>query len=157
MNLVDLCKIIGILLLIIMCWFFVFTVFKTNKQFLMSFTDTPMSNTVEGFSGDNLTQLENTVQMLTDHIRKKRKWAQLDDDGKENQRKLITKIIEKSKEGVALNIVTPTLNKGRGILDYDVKKNIQQLQMYEGLEKIEKIWKGFLKESDDGESGGSGW
>ena len=73
MDLVDLCKIIGILVLIVMCWFFVFTVFKTNKKFLMSFTDTNMFNTVEGFSGDNLTQLENTVQMLTDYNKKKRK------------------------------------------------------------------------------------
>jgi hypothetical protein len=148
MDLVDLCKIIGILLLIIMCWFFVFTVFKTNKDVLMSFT----GNTVEGFSGDQLTQLENIEQVLSNHNKTKRKLAQLDDDGKEDQRKLITKIIEKAKEGAALNLVTPDINKGRGVLEYNVEQKVKMLSNYEGLEKIQKLWNGFLKESED-----SGW
>tara|TARA_B110000967_G_C18514943_1_gene378199 strand:- start:81 stop:551 length:471 start_codon:yes stop_codon:yes gene_type:complete len=156
MDLVDLCKIIGILVLIVMCWFFVFTVFKTNKKFLMSFTDTNMFNTVEGFSGDNLTQLENTVQMLTDYNKKKRKVAQLDDDGKEDQRKLITKIIQKSKEGLALNLVTPTLMAGRGILDYPVEEKTKMLQFYEGIEKIEKIWEDLSKGKKE-EEDNSAW
>jgi len=156
MDLVDLCKIIGILVLIVMCWFFVFTVFKTNKKFLMSFTDTNMFNTVEGFSGDNLTQLENTVQMLTDYNKKKRKVAQLDDDGKEDQRKLITKIIQKSKEGLALNLVTPTLMAGRGILDDPVEEKTKMLQFYEGIEKIEKIWEDLSKGKKE-EEDNSAW
>ena len=38
LTLVDFYKICGIFFLICMCWYFVFVVFKTNKDFIMSVT-----------------------------------------------------------------------------------------------------------------------
>jgi hypothetical protein len=105
MDLVDLCKLFGILFFIIMCWYFIFVVFKTNTEFLKSVVS---SSDVEGFEGKQLTELENFELDALDRVEKLEKTLQLDDDGKTEQRDLIISIIKNRKRLMSLELVAKT-------------------------------------------------
>ena len=79
MDLEVLCKLAGVIFFIVMCWYFVFVVFKTNSEFLRSvvynsksddFVSPGLSQGLvegfsgirEGFEGDALTAIENELE-----------------------------------------------------------------------------------------------
>ena len=102
MNLVDLCKICGILFFVVMCWYFIFVVFKTNKDYLRSLAG---MDVVEGFSDDQNTKLENNIQSIESLIKSFREKMGLAEGGKEEQRKLIVDYLVKSIKKLKLSIV----------------------------------------------------
>lgn len=152
-TLVDFCKICGILFLIVFSWYFVFTVFKTNKNFLKALSSTKKNvlgnlfgnNTVEGFEGKGLTRLENVSKSLNDHILSMRKVLQLDEDGKEEQRKLITNILEKYEKAIKLFFIFDMLhNTGK-----EWVPNPALIVARNEVEKMNVLWKEELQEAED--------
>ena len=120
LTLVDFYKICGIFFLIGMCWYFVFVVFKTNKDFLISITQ-PVENPsaldnlqslfgknslIEGFKEgmtgeeeEKLKQkLERTLEQEKKSLEKLNNYVHLGENGKASTRKLILKIIKQRRD-----------------------------------------------------------
>ena len=131
MNLVDFGKICGILFFVVMCWYFIFVVFKTNKDYLRSLAG---MDVVEGFSDDQNTKLENRLTYFDAEIKKVRDEMGLGEGGKEEQRKLILDYFEKSLRMFKLYLINmktaeatnPKMAKMIGLEEQEkVRKNIK--------------------------------
>jgi hypothetical protein len=116
MDLEVLCKLVGVIFFIVMCWYFVFIVFKTNTEFLKSVVSSSNSDMEgftsmrEGFEGDKLTALENKLVLWEEMVVQHKKMLQLDDDGKPEKLELLKNILKNQIEfyemGIILGIAT---------------------------------------------------
>ena len=102
MNLVDLCKICGILFFVVMCWYFIFVIFKTNKDYLRSLAG---MDVIEGFNDDQNTKLENDIVNKESIIKSFREKLGLYEGGREEQRKSIVDFLEKTIKAGKLDII----------------------------------------------------
>ena len=137
MNLVELGKICGILFFVVMCWYFIFVVFKTNKDYLRSLAG---MDVVEGFSDDVATRLENTNNQLDGLIKQFKEILALAEGGKEEQRKLILDFFEKSIKLSKLMFINASYSIGASdpnnkpqmaSLEKDQEKYLKQIKIYE--------------------------
>ena len=145
MDLEVLCKLVGVIFFIVMCWYFVFVVFKTNTEFLKSVVSSSdmegFTSMREGFEGDALTALENKLERLKGEIVHHKKNLQLDDDGKPEQLELLKNILKGNIEAVELgimNMVTtePNINNDMQKMLIDARAYLDTLK--EALENFEK-------------------
>tara|TARA_X000000368_G_scaffold163414_1_gene128798 strand:+ start:246 stop:695 length:450 start_codon:yes stop_codon:yes gene_type:complete len=147
MNLVDLCKICGILFFVVMCWYFIFVVFKTNKDYLRSLAG---MNVIEGFNDDQNTKLENDISNVESLIKSFREKMGLAEGGKEEQRKLIVdylvKSIKKLKLSIVENLVGNIWTKGSG--------NQKALEFHKELKVFEDALTYFTEEQTLAENEG---
>ena len=118
LTLVDFYKICGILFFIVMCWYFVFVVFKTNKDLLNSLvheSDEPSSleyvkkmfgndSLVEGFK-EGMSNTDKLKEYYANKLEKEKKQLiginrtlHIDDDGKEEIRNLIMQVVKQRRE-----------------------------------------------------------
>tara|TARA_Y100001935_G_C17119734_1_gene415099 strand:- start:151 stop:627 length:477 start_codon:yes stop_codon:yes gene_type:complete len=140
MNLVEFGKICGILFFVVMCWYFIFVVFKTNKDYLRSLAG--MDNVVEGFSDDQNTRLENSINQMDGAIKFIREQLGVGEGGKEEQRKLITDYLEKGLRMMKLSLIQVTAQVGT-LSPKDGPK------MFEALDKNRETYVKNIKEYED--------
>ena len=139
MNLVEFGKICGILFFVVMCWYFIFVVFKTNKDYLRSLVG--MDDVVEGFSDDQNTKLENSINQLDGQLKNMREYLGLGEGGKEEQRKLILDYLQKGIRILKLALIQVTAERGAvdpknnqktfDSLDKSREKFVKQIKEYE--------------------------
>ena len=135
MNLVELGKICGILFFVVMCWYFVFVVFKTNKEYLKSLAGMN-NNFVEEFTDDQMTKMENNNSSVEGSIKSYRNLLGLGDGGKQEKREQCLKYI---KNGIRLYKLTQC----NDILSIATDSNSQGNKKEELLIKNEKMIKIF--------------
>ena len=160
MDLEVLCKLAGVIFFIVMCWYFVFVVFKTNSEFLRSVVYKSKSNDFvspglsqglvegfsgirEGFEGDELTALENKLEQLKGGIVHMKKRLQLDDDGKSEQLELLKNILKNKIVMFELQIMAMasvenanTTEGQKGLVDAQAFVDVMK-EAYENFEKYE--------------------
>lgn len=161
MDLEVLCKLAGVIFFIVMCWYFVFVVFKTNSEFLRSvvynsksddFVSPGLSQGLvegfsgirEGFEGDELTALENKLESLNTFIASLKKKIQLDDDGKSEQLELLKNILKKQIEYYEIAIISGLTTDPKALHEEQSKKIVNaqayldaMKEAYENFEKYE--------------------
>ena len=132
MNLVEFGKICGILFFVVMCWYFIFVVFKTNKDYLRSLAG--MDDVVEGFSDDQNTKIENAINEFDGMIKNMRENLGLGEGGKEEQRKLITDYLEKIIRGLKLALIKESVKspgEAKAEQNRTREKFVKQIKEYE--------------------------
>jgi hypothetical protein len=148
---VDFYKICGIFFLIGMCWYFVFVVFKTNKDFLYSISK-PKDNTsslddlkslfgsnslIEGFKEGMKGEQDEERNKFEIQLEKETKamefidnFVHLGENGKASNRKLILKILKQRRE------LYRKYGYLIGITDTQPEKVLPILKLREFYEKI---------------------
>ncbi len=116
-ELTDILKICGIMFIIVFSWYFVFVVFDTNKKYLKSMTfgnkmgpmelalsefGIPSMNIQEGFDDKAVTKLENQVEQNKEFLDKLRKKLELDEDGKDSNKKLFKEVLTTRMRAIKL-------------------------------------------------------
>ena len=147
MNLVDFCKICGIIFFICMFWYFIYVVFKSNNDYLKSLVGLN-KKVVEGFEGDALIRLETDSDSVDSKIKRTLDVLQLSENGKEDQRKLCLSLIEKKQRNVDL-MITNLLITEKGLSETSLKS---LLTLKEGLDIAKETYDKELEVVE-----GNGW
>ena len=156
MDLEVLCKLAGVIFFIVMCWYFVFVVFKTNSEFLRSVVYNSKSDDFvsqglvegfsgirEGFEGDELTTIENELEASKGGIVFMKKRLQLDDDGKPEQLELLKNIIKNKIELGELSMMLMASYDSTLTGNPDGQKKIIDAQAY--IDAMKEIYANFEK------------
>jgi len=158
MNLVEICKICGILFFMFMFWYFIFVVFKSNNEFLKSLVGLN-KNVVEGFTGDALTKLENMLAFQETVLKRTLETLQLSEKGDEEQRRLCLNILKTAQRSVNLQITQAMLG-GKNIKAAQYRDLLTMREAVKIAKETyvrETLGKGEEEEEEEGGGMGIGW